>query len=140
MDLGIRNRVAVVTAASRGMGRAIAEALAAEGCKLAICSRDSVAISAAAQAIRDEHGAEVFQRSVDVSDTSALAAFVAEARGALGPCSIAVANAGGPPGGRFEDFDADDWSDALPAELPERMGADSGRSCPTCGPRVGDGW
>lgn len=113
MDLGIRNRVAVVTAASRGMGRAIANALAAEGCKLAICSRDAAAISATAQAIRDAHGVSVVERSVDVTDIAALEAFVADARTALGPVSIAVANAGGPPGGRFADFGADDWKDAF---------------------------
>jgi 3-oxoacyl-[acyl-carrier protein] reductase len=109
MDLGIRDRAAVVAAASRGMGRAIAEALAAEGCKLAICSRDEQAIAAAAGAIRNKYGVEVFHGSVDVSDTEALQAFVADARAAVGPFSIAVANAGGPPGGRFEDFGADDW-------------------------------
>ena len=113
MDLGIRNRAAVVTAASRGMGRAIAEALAAEGCKLAICSRDPAAIGSAAAAIGEGHGATVFHRAVDVSDTAALQAFVAEAREEIGPLSIAVANAGGPPAGRFEDFGADDWTAAF---------------------------
>ena len=109
MDLGIQDRVAVVTAASRGMGKAIAQSLAAEGCKLAICSRDADAISAAAAEIRGGHGAVVFHKAVDVSDSAAVRAFVADARAALGPVSIAVANAGGPPGGRFEDFAAEDW-------------------------------
>ncbi len=113
MDLGIRNRAAVVTAASRGMGRAIAEALAAEGCKLAICSRDPDAIGSAAAAIGQTHSATVFHRAVDVSDTASVQAFVAEAREEIGPFSIAVANAGGPPGGRFEDFSADDWTAAF---------------------------
>ena len=113
MDLGIQDRVAVVTAASRGMGKAIAEALAAEGCKLAICSRDSSAIAAAAEEIRGGHGTAVFHKAVDVSDIDALRAFVAEAREALGPISIAVANAGGPPGGRFENFGAEDWQAAF---------------------------
>ena len=113
MDLGIQDRVAVVTAASRGMGKAIADALAAEGCKLAICSRDSSAIAAAAEEIRGGHGTAVFHKAVDVSDIDALRAFVAEARAALGPISIAVANAGGPPGGRFENFGAEDWQAAF---------------------------
>ena len=113
MDLGIQGRAAVVAASSRGMGRAIAEALAEEGCRLAICSRSEEAIAEAAAAIRDAHGTEVFHRSVDVSDPVALQAFVAAARDALGPFSIAVANAGGPPAGRFEDFGADDWSAAF---------------------------
>ena len=113
MDLGIRDRAAVVAAASRGMGRAIAEALAAEGCKLAICSRNEQAIAETAGSIRDAHGVEVFHGSVDVRETDALQAFVADARAAIGPFSIAVANAGGPPGGRFEDFGADDWTAAF---------------------------
>ena len=102
-----------MTAASRGMGRAIAEALAAEGCKLAICSRDAKAIASTAEAIRSAHGVDVFQQSVDVSHGDSLLAFVADARAALGPISIAVANAGGPPAGRFEDFDAEDWTAAF---------------------------
>lgn len=109
MDLGIRNRLAVVTAASRGMGRAIAGALAAEGCNVAICSRSPQAIGQAAEEIRAAHGVTVLDRSVDVQDTEAVQAFVAEARNELGPVSIAVANAGGPPGGRFKDFGAEDW-------------------------------
>ena len=109
MDLGIRGRVAIVTASSRGMGRAIAEALAAEGCRVAICSRDAEAVEAAKREIRSALGAEVYGASVDVTDRDALAAFVADARERLGPVSIAVANAGGPPAGRFEDFGADDW-------------------------------
>ena len=113
MDLGIRNRAAVVMAASRGMGRAIAEALAAEGCRLAICSRDPEAIGSTAAEICEAHSATVFHRAVDVSDTPAVGAFVDEARQELGPFSIAVANAGGPPGGRFEDFTADDWTAAF---------------------------
>ena len=91
MDLGIRDRAAVVTAASRGMGRAIAEALAAEGCRLAICSRDPDAIAGTAQEIRQAHGAEVFHAAVDVSDLAALEAFLGAARERLGPVSIAVA-------------------------------------------------
>lgn len=113
MDLGIRDRAAVVTAASRGMGRAIAEALAAEGCRLAICARGADALAEAAGAMRAASGAEVFSQSVDVSDPEALQAFVAAARERLGPFSIAVANAGGPPGGRFEDFGADAWESAF---------------------------
>ncbi len=113
MDLGIRNRAAVVTAASRGMGRAIAEALAAEGCKLAICSRDPAAVAATARAIRERHSATVYHAAADVSDTAAVEAFVADARERLGPLSIAVANAGGPPGGSFADFGADDWASAF---------------------------
>ena len=113
MDLGIRDRAAIVAASSRGMGRAIAEALAAEGCSLAICSRGDAAIERAAREIREGHGVKVCSASVDVSNTAALESFVSEAREELGPFSIAVANAGGPPGGRFEDFGEEDWTAAF---------------------------
>lgn len=105
--------MAVVTAASKGMGRAIAGELAAEGCQVAICSRDAGSIESAAEEIRSAHGVEVYCESVDVTDRDALRAFVEGARRSLGPVSIAVANAGGPPAGRFEDFGADEWLDAF---------------------------
>ncbi len=113
MDLGIRDRVAVVTAASRGMGRAIADALAAEGCRVAICSREPEGLAITAQAIRAAHQATVFHQAVDVTDAAAVGRFVDAARDRLGPVSIAVANAGGPPAGRFEDFGDDDWTAAF---------------------------
>lgn len=113
MDLGIRDRLAVVTAASRGMGRAIAEALAAEGCHLAICSRDEAEITEVGEFINETYNVRVFPRPVDVSDTAVLEEFIADTHRMLGPISIAVANAGGPPGGTFEDFGADAWKDAF---------------------------
>ncbi len=95
------------------MGRAIAEALAAEGCRVAICSRDPEVLAVTAQGIRETYASAVFHQAVDVSDVAAVQAFVSTARERLGPISIAVANAGGPPGGRFEDFGAEDWTAAF---------------------------
>ncbi len=113
MDLGIKGRVAVVAAASRGIGRAIAEALAAEGVKVAVCSRDAAAIEAAAAEIRASTGAAVYAAAVDVTDYEAVKAFVADARAKLGPVSICVANCGGPPRGHFADFGPNDWKRAF---------------------------
>ncbi len=113
MDLGIRDRTAVVAASSGGMGRAIAGALAAEGCKVAVCSRSADRIAAAARDIRKAHGVEVYHAAVDVSDIGAVEAFVADAREALGPIGILVTNAGGPPAGKFDDFKAEDWRSAF---------------------------
>lgn len=113
MDLGIRNRAAVVAASSRGMGRAVAEALAAEGCKVAICSRDAEAIAKTAAEIREEHGVEVFEKAMDVTVPEQVASFVAAAREQLGPLTICVANCGGPPMGTFEDFSVEDWRKAF---------------------------
>jgi 3-oxoacyl-[acyl-carrier protein] reductase len=113
MDLGIRNRAALVAASSRGMGRAVADALAAEGAKVAMCSRDAAAIARAASEVREKHGAEVFEQAVDVTDPDQVATFVQGAREALGPVTICVANCGGPPMGKFEDFSLDDWRGAF---------------------------
>ncbi len=113
MDLGIRDRTALVAASSGGMGRAIANALAAEGCKIAVCSRDAGRIATAAEDIRNAHGVEVYHAAVDVSDLDAVETFVAGARAALGPIDILVTNAGGPPAGKFDDFDAGDWRRAF---------------------------
>ena len=113
MDLGIGNRTAVVAASSRGIGRAVAEALAAEGAKLALCSRDGDSVRKAADEIRQAHGAEVFAAPVDVTDEAAVAGFVGQARENLGPVSILVANCGGPPTGTFKDFETEDWKRAF---------------------------
>ena len=113
MDLGIRARTAVVAASSKGMGRAIAQALAAEGAKVAMCSRNSASIGVAAKEIRTATGAEVYSQGVDVTDPAAVGDFVTNAREKLGPISICVANCGGPPPGQFEDFDIDDWKRAF---------------------------
>ncbi len=113
MDLGIRGRTAVVAASSKGMGRAIAHALAAEGAKVAMCSRDGDAIDAAAAEIAEATRADVYAAAVDVTDPAAVAKFVGLARENLGPITICVANCGGPPPGKFEDFDLDDWKRAF---------------------------
>ncbi|MEZ5363738.1 MAG: SDR family oxidoreductase [Bryobacterales bacterium] len=138
MDLGIRNRAAIVAASSRGMGRAVAEALAAEGVHVAMCSRDADAIAQAAQEIRERHGVETFAKAVDLTDPAQVQAFSEEAREALGPLTICVANCGGPPMGKFEDFSLDDWRSAfelsfvstlslIRATLPDMKAAKWGR-------------
>ena len=97
MDLGIANRRAAVAAASRGLGLAVAEALAAEGVSVAICGRQRESVEAAANRI----GATPLV--ADVSTPEGAAGFVRDAREALGGLEILVANAGGPPPGRFAD-------------------------------------
>ena len=97
MDLGIGNRRAAVAAASRGLGFATAEALAAEGVSVAICGRQRDVVEEAASRI----GATPIV--ADVSTPEGAAGFVRDARDALGGLEILVANAGGPPPGRFAD-------------------------------------
>lgn len=113
MNLGIQDRTAVVAAASRGLGRASAEALAAEGCRLAICSRDADAAAKTAAEIRQRYGATVRSAGVDVTDEAAVKTFIAETRRELGPVEICVANCGGPPPGHFADFEVADWKRAF---------------------------
>jgi 3-oxoacyl-[acyl-carrier protein] reductase len=115
MDLGLTGRVAVVMAASRGLGRATAQALAAEGCDLAIASRDPARIEAAAADIRARSGRRVLAAAVDVTRADAIAAFAEQVQAAYGRTDILVNNGGGPPPGTFDQLDDTQWAAA--AEL-----------------------
>lgn len=91
MDLGLTGAKALVTGASRGIGRAIAGTLAAEGCALALCARGEEELAKAAAELRAE-GATVFAEPVDVTDPDALAGFVERAAGALDGLDLLVSN------------------------------------------------
>jgi len=112
MELEIGGKVAVVTAASKGIGFAIAKKLYSEGVKLAICSRSEKNILEAARKIGGG-GNALFAVPCDVTDYGSIKKFVSEARKRLGPVSILVNNAGGPPAGYFDDFDDDAWFKAF---------------------------
>lgn len=109
MDLGITGRRAAVAAASQGLGRGVAAALAAEGVQVAICGRRRDAVEAAARAIG--HGAVPLV--ADVSTPEGAAGFVRDAVGALGGVDILVPNAGGPPSGNFAATDVGQYLDAF---------------------------
>jgi 3-oxoacyl-[acyl-carrier protein] reductase len=113
MDLQLRGRVALVNAASRGLGRGIAEALAAEGVRLVIASRDQAAIGRAADEIAAAHRTEVVPVAADVSTPGAAERLVAIAADRFGGLDIVVNNSGGPPGGTFGDFDDAAWQHAF---------------------------
>lgn len=112
MDLGLKDRVALVCGASAGLGYASAFALAAEGTRTAICSRSADNIESAAERIREGTGAEVVPTVCDVSDSDQVVRLAAAAREQFGRIDILVSNAGGPPGGRFADLGPEEWERA----------------------------
>lgn len=109
MELGLRGRTAVVTGASKGIGRAIAAALAAEGVRLAICARTADDIEKAAREIGQTYGVDVHPLTVDLATAEGVDRFVAFAQGRLGHVDILVNNAGAIPGGTLEGLDEDTW-------------------------------
>jgi len=117
MDLGIRDRVAIVAASSRGLGQAVARGLAKEGAKLALCARGSAALDAAAGEIRRETGAEVMTHALDVTDYDEVCRFVAAVVERFGRLDICVANAGGPPAKSFAETTIEDWRAAADLNL-----------------------
>jgi 3-oxoacyl-[acyl-carrier protein] reductase len=108
VNLGLENRVALVMGASRGIGRAIAAALAREGARVAIASRSQEKLGEAAAAI----GASATAFVADASDLDRLAALPGEVETALGPVEILVLNTGGPPFGGALDHELDEWETA----------------------------
>ena len=94
MDLGLKGQKAIITGGSRGLGRATAEALAAEGVDVAICSRGADGVEEAKKSL-EAKGVKVFAQAVDVGDKDALEAFVAAAIEALGGLDILVSNPSG---------------------------------------------
>jgi 3-oxoacyl-[acyl-carrier protein] reductase len=108
MDLGLGGRTALVMGASRGIGRAIAAALAREGCRVAIASRSREKIDEAAAAIDPPASPFV----ADASDLERLARLPGEVEAALGPIDVLVANTGGPPFGGALEHDLETWEQA----------------------------
>src|SRR6201981_1374389 len=113
MDLGLKNKVALVAASSQGIGRATAEAFAAEGCRVAMCARNPQVLHAAAEKIRKQLNAEVFAEAFDVGDPAAVSRFVGEVGRQFGSVDICVTNAGGPPAKGFLACSLEEWQRAL---------------------------
>jgi 3-oxoacyl-[acyl-carrier protein] reductase len=109
MDLGLKDRVAIVAASSTGLGKAVAMGLAREGAKVALCARTEGVVAATAEEIHRETGVETLARAVDVTDRDQVARFVAETRERFGRVDICVANAGGPPSKSFAETTVEDW-------------------------------
>jgi len=110
MDLGINGRVAMVAAASKGIGFAVARALAGEGCRVTICSRDPAALEKARERILTEvPDAAIRVFPCDVTNGEELAAWHRATAGDLGPVDILVTNTGGPPAATFLDLSEEEW-------------------------------
>jgi 3-oxoacyl-[acyl-carrier protein] reductase len=117
MDLGLRSKVVLVAASSQGIGLATAHAFAAEGCRVAMCARNSETLHAAAENIRRQHNAEVLSEALDVTGPRAVQDFVAAVVKRFGSVDICVTNAGGPPAKGFLATTHDDWRKAVDQNL-----------------------
>lgn len=117
MKLGIENKTAVVAASSKGLGKAVARGLASEGVNLVIFSRNKDSIEETAKEISEEFGVDVHPVAADASVKEDLDTVFDEAEKRFSSIDILVNNAGGPPFGYLEDFDLDDWNDALKLNL-----------------------
>lgn len=117
MDLGLRGKVAMVAASSRGLGFGIAKELACEGVKVSIASRDLNAAEQATKRLRQETGAQVLASRLDAKDANTIAEWTARTVAEFGGIDLLVANAGGPPAGNFDSFGDDSWQDAFELNL-----------------------
>jgi len=116
MDFGITGRVAMVAAASKGLGRAIAQTLAAEGCRLSICSRSIESLDPARAAIAAS-GAEVLTVACDVTRADDLKRWFDETMARFGQVDILVTNTGGPPAAPFLDLSEEQWRTGVEGTL-----------------------
>ncbi len=106
-----------MAASSQGIGRATAEAFAAEGCRLAMCARNATALQAAAVKIRRQFGAQVLDQALDVTDADAIHRFVDAVVAKFGNVDICITNAGGPPAKGFLAATLEDWRKAVDTNL-----------------------
>src|SRR5215471_11185250 len=117
MDLGLKGRVAVVCAASSGLGKATAAALAAENATVIISSRNADRLQKAAGEIGLATGASIVAIPADVTRGDEVRSLIRAVRDRFGRIDILITNAGGPPAGFFDDFDADDYRKAIELNL-----------------------
>ena len=117
MDLGLKNRSVIVAASSDGIAYAAAEKFAAEGARVAMCSRNESKLNDAAAAIRGRHGAQVFTAALDVTDDEAVQAFVEQVGREFGSIDVCVTNAGGPPAKMFLSTTTEEWQRAVELNL-----------------------
>lgn len=117
MDLGLKGKVAMVAAASKGLGFGVARALAADGARVSICSREPAAVESAAARLRQETGAEVLATACDVASLGDIETWTANTVAAFGRVDALLVNAGGPPSTLFKDTTDAQWQAAFELTL-----------------------
>jgi 3-oxoacyl-[acyl-carrier protein] reductase len=117
MDLGLTNKVALVAASSRGLGRAIAEELAAEGASLVLCARGEETLQRTRAEIEDRHGVRVVAVAADLSEPEGVERVTDAATREFSRVDVLVTNAGGPPAGPFEAHSPEAWREAVRLNL-----------------------
>mgnify|MGYP003321166721 CR=1 FL=1 len=117
MDLGLKDRVAVIGGGSKGLGRACADSLAKEGANLVICSRSSNDLEQAAKDISAATGRDVLPVAADLSRLADIQVLIQRTVNHFGRLDILVNNAGGPPGGRATDTTEEVWYQSLDMAL-----------------------
>jgi len=117
MDLGLKNKVALVAASSHGLGKATAFALAQEGAHLVICSRKQESVEKTAEEIRAKTGAKVVSVAADVSKKEDIQRFVQTAFKEFGTVHVLVNNAGGPPTGQILSLPEEEWEKGIQLTL-----------------------
>ncbi|NDJ62957.1 MAG: SDR family NAD(P)-dependent oxidoreductase, partial [Chloroflexi bacterium] len=117
MELGLENKVAMVAAASKGLGFGVARALAQDGARVSICSRDADAIEAAAADLRSPTGASVLATACDVRNPADIQSWVDRTVAEWGQVDALLVNAGGPPAAYFVEVDDDQWQAAFDLTL-----------------------
>src|SRR5213593_4343730 len=123
MDLGLRGKVALVTAASKGMGKACALAFGAEGARVAMCARTDSELKTAADEVRSSTRAEVLAVPTDVTRKQEVEALAQRVTSQWGGVDVLVANAGGPARGFFEEMSDEQWQQAFELSLLSGMQA-----------------
>jgi 3-oxoacyl-[acyl-carrier protein] reductase len=117
MDLGLKDKVALVAASSKGLGYGIAKALAADGAKVSLCSRSADDVAAAAKAIANDYGTETLATACDVRAADDIQAWVDKTAAAWGAIDCLLVNAGGPPAKTLKEVSEDDFKAAFELTL-----------------------
>lgn len=117
MDLGLKGKVALVAASSKGLGYGVARALALEGARVSMCSRSALDITEAATRLAEETGAETLCATCDLTNADSIAAWVDETVSRWGVIDAVLVNAGGPPAGYFKELSDEQWQAAFELTL-----------------------